>query len=404
LRIALVSAVKRTSTGELRSVQELAGRTVLEWQIDLALELGCERIICLCESSFDELIAQQRRVEREGFAFHAARTHLQLADLVRPNDAVFVQLDGLLAGGEGAEQVREAGKTQGNVIFAIAESHALTANSPDDFERIDRDRHWAGIAFLPGDCVNNLKEMPGDSDAISALLRLGLQARVGCKEIAPEFIDHDQWFLASDTDALGRRSVALMNASLPKPAWSGPGVAFATSIVRFSPSSWLGIAPETSAGMALAAMAVGLGLAGFGLSAVALVVGSLATFGASLCITASSMKSGLASSSKRPRILHFFVASIWILATILLVIANREAANWSIQAAIPVLVMGLAWLAGGGENSRLQAFWRDLPVHFAIFSGAAYFNHLQEALLLFSLLALAQLMLHALPQKAKVES
>ena len=97
MRIALVSAIERTSDNELRAEQELAGRSVLEWQVDLALKLGCERVICLCTApASDLIISQHRRVESAGASFHALRNHLQLTNLVRDEDQLFIQLDGLI--------------------------------------------------------------------------------------------------------------------------------------------------------------------------------------------------------------------------------------------------------------------------------------------------------------------
>ncbi|MEO1219965.1 MAG: hypothetical protein AAFY42_01270 [Pseudomonadota bacterium] len=404
MRIALLSTVKRTSQGQLRCLQELAGRSVLAWQIDLALELGCERIICLSNASFDELLAEQRRVEDDGLTFHSVRTHLQLADLVRPDDSLFVQLDGLLVSGDGAQRVRDIEASSKHAVLAISHSHALASRFPDDFERIDRERHWAGIAILPGECAAELKNMPGDSDAVSLLLRLGLQARVPCEEVAAENLDHDQWLLACDEEALDRRASAFMNASLPKPEWAGPGVALATSIVRLSPSNWLGLGAETSALFAIVSALIGMGLAIYGMAAAGLALASLAAFGAGVCRASVALRKSLSSFSNIPTSLRFLEPILWILCVAMVVLAHTQAEHWPVQFAIPILAFGLARLAGRNVNSSFGAFWRDTPLLLAVLAGAAAFNLLQEVLLIIALGALAQLMLHARPQKAKAQN
>ena len=66
MRTALLAALKRTDTGELRAELMLAGRSVLAWQVALANDLACERIICLYDAPSEEVFALQREVEAAG--------------------------------------------------------------------------------------------------------------------------------------------------------------------------------------------------------------------------------------------------------------------------------------------------------------------------------------------------
>jgi len=393
LRIAFVSALKRTINSELRAEKELAGRSVLEWQIDLALELKCERIICLCESTFGTVITQQRRVEGEGFAFHTVRNHLQLTSLVRADDEIFVQLDGLVLGGAARASILRLNEKASKRVYTIAASHPLSVSYPNDFERIDRERHWAGIGLVPGDCALALKDMHADGDAMSLLLRLALQLQVHCESVRTAMLDNDQWLLADDSEALERRANALIMSNIPQASWSGPAAALAATVVRASAPFWLRSGGEIGAGLAVAGMTAAGVLAGFGYAVAALSLGAFAAFFANLSANSAILRTAVSAFAKVPvfsRLLSFATAG---LATAVLTLAHLEASNWPIQVGIPLLAIGLTRVAGADSLTHFGAFWRDLPTHLALYAVSAFFGVLQEALLLFSLGALLQLML-----------
>lgn len=396
MRIALVSATERTPEGELRAEQLLAGRSVLEWQIDLALALGCERIICLCQSqSSDFVIGEQRRVEGQGLSFHAVRNHLQMVSLIRADDQIFVQLGGLIVEQLGIIAALKSQENLDNVILALRSDHALSSTNPDDFQRIDMDRHWGGIAVLPGECALALKEMPEDGDAVSLLLRLGLQARVPCNNVPAAMLDNDRWILAGNREAMEQRGRALIAASLPLTTWIGPGVALAGSVVRLSANRWLSQGGEISAGIAIAGMLAATGLAAFGLGVAGLGVAAISAFAASLAKSAGSLRQGLAARSSLPGIILWLNIIIAVMATGVLIFASLGTTNWQVDIVLPVIAMGLAHITGQQAPVPWQEFWRDAPTHLVIFAICAAFGILQTALLVFLLGAVLQLMLRA---------
>jgi len=401
LRIGLVSATERTSNKGLRAEQQVAGRSVLEWQVDLALSLGCERIVCLCaEATSDVMIGQQQRVESNQRSFHAVRNHLQLASLVRAEDDLFIQLDGLIVDNEALIAASEAeGETQ-RCILELEAEHPLSTTYPDDFERIDRERHWGGIAILPGECVVALKEMPEDGDAISLLLRLGLQARVPCERVPAPLLENDRWFLANDAQALEQRGRALIEESLPHPHWSEPVAALATIAVRLSANRWLGSAGEITAGLAIAGMVVAAVLAGFGYGPVGIGFGAVSAFIANLANYAGVMRIGISAHSSMQMVFRALAPAIAALATVVLVVVSLQDDSWQVGVAIPLIAMGLAQIAGKEAPNIRSGFWRDTSTHLVIFATAAAFAVLQTALLVFSLGALLQLMLRAYRKSA----
>ncbi|MEP1422744.1 MAG: hypothetical protein ABJK59_13330 [Erythrobacter sp.] len=396
MRIALVSANERTRNGELRAAQELAGRSVLEWQVDLALKLSCERVICLCMTPASELIiAQQQRVEGAGASFHALRNHLQLTNLVRDEDQLFVQLDGLIIDQDALdEDLEPAGELQ-NTIFELSADHPLSTGYPSDFQRIDKETHWGGVAVLPGDSAVALKEMPDDADAVSVLLRVGLQSRVPRENVPVSLLENNQWILASDSESLELRGKALMEANLPHANWAGPGSAIATSIIRLTPGRWFGAGSEISAGLGIAGLVIAAGLAGIGYDAAAIALASMSAFAAALSNGSAKLRSGVSAQTGVKTSMGWMTPMHIALVCLVLVIANLKPDDWQVSVSIPLFAIGLSYLAGDEKRKGLRPFWRDTTLHLAFFAVCTAFGHLQTALLAFSLVALLQLLLRA---------
>ncbi|WP_152553429.1 hypothetical protein [Erythrobacter longus] len=401
MRIALLSATERASNGALRAEQKLAGRSVLEWQVDLALRLQCERIICLCTAPASELIiAQQRRVEGKGLSFHALRNHLQLTNLVRADDAIFVQLDGLIVDQDALDDDCGADAALQNCIFEISSDHPLSAAYPADFQRIDKDKHWGGVAVLPGECAAALKEMPEDADAVSLLLRIGLQARVVREDVPITLLENNQWVLASDAESLNLRGKALMEANLSQPSWAGPGAVIAAAIVRQTADRWLGAGSEIAAAAAVAGFLVAAILAGIGFAPAGIALASVGAFAASLADSSGRLRRGISLHAAQSALSNWIAPVTTMLSCAVLMIANWEAGAMLVSLSIPLLAIGLSYLAGSTGSKPSQAFWRDNALHLAIFAGAAFFGLLQNALLVFSLGALLQLLLRVRNKKA----
>jgi hypothetical protein len=85
---------------------------------------------------------------------------------------------------------------------------------PAGFERIDRDLAWAGAAIIPGSLVERLAELPHDSDAPAALLRIALQARVPERGLPPAVLADGSWLMveggvvSASVDGWRRRQLA----------------------------------------------------------------------------------------------------------------------------------------------------------------------------------------------------
>lgn len=397
---ALVSATKRTGSGALRAELVLAGRSVLARQIDLARALGCERIVCLCEVPGAEVIARQREVETAGLAFHAVRGHLQLPGLVRADDEVLVLLDGLVVEPVVGRELALAGNGLRQTIATLATAHPLSASHPGDFERIDRERHWAGLAVIGGRQVHDLADLPPDGEAVSLLVRLALQARIECREVPARHLENDRWLIATDDEAMGRLSDRMVDSGLPARVWTGPSQSLAAGLVRSLGPRRMARGAETGAVVAGVLLTLAIVLAGFGYSAAGLGIAALGLFAASVASVFARLRHHLAPTTASSPLGKALASNelgnlALLLATVAVMFALERRINPLNSLAIPVLAMGLGWLSGRACTGRAKAFWRDSPLHLAILAAASLFGMLEEGVILFALGALLHLMLNA---------
>ncbi len=399
MRTAFLAAVKRTTTGELRAELALGGRSVLAWQVDLVRALGCKRIICLCETPGGEVLAQQRRVEAAGGEFHAMRSNLQLVSLLRADDELVLLLDGLIADGEtikscAISQTAPEGPLRKS-IATIGADHPFAKAYPEDFERIDKDRHWGGFAVMRASQAQKLADMPPDSDAMSLLLRIALQARVECAELKADALDNGNWILATDNAALTRAETALIEASASTPSRAGPGQAVAALIARKTAPRGLENGSEISAIAAIVFALSGVALSGFGLVAWGIGIAAIGAFAATLSNGWGRLREALWSQGTSSRLSSALSLAIDVLATISLMLAiGIWDASPPLLALSPIAI-GLARVLGGKSEAPLATFWRDRTVQLAGFAVAAGFGILTELLALFALGAVLQLLLRA---------
>ena len=98
MRVALLSMLD--SAGEPgdghRAFISFAGKTIARRQIELALSLGCERVVCLADNLGPGLITLQHEVEGAGAKFHVISKPRALCGLVYASDELIVLDDGVL--------------------------------------------------------------------------------------------------------------------------------------------------------------------------------------------------------------------------------------------------------------------------------------------------------------------
>ncbi|MGN6496896.1 MAG: hypothetical protein ACTHK5_06080 [Tsuneonella sp.] len=223
MRIALISTIAAPHAGDAL-LRPLAGRSVAQRQVDLALALKCERIACLADAPSPQVVAMQHSAERAGAQFNALTNTRGLAGLVHAADEVLVLAPGVLPQ---AGLLSAALGDRPSVLVLPAEEAV-----PAGFERIDRDFAWAGVLLARGAAVERLNELPSDSDPISSMLRIALQSGTRVVALPGNTLADGKLMQAGSAEALTRAESAWLGASEALPGWRTPGLAIAARLAR----------------------------------------------------------------------------------------------------------------------------------------------------------------------------
>lgn len=252
--------------GLLRANLRIGGRSVARYQLELALALNCERVICLAAALSPELVQLQHLAEGSGARFHVISGPRALAGLVSAADEIVVLCDGLFASNP-AYALLEAG--QGVLVQPIESGLAA------GFERIDLNSAAAGAMRVPGRLVAQLAELPPDCDAIAALQRLALQAGVARKQL-PAIAEGQFWTLVrSDAEAHAIEPRWVRQRLGEMPGWTAPGRWLALQCVRRFGAALLDSGSGSLAVLAGSVILVAMGFGAGWFGQVALALGFL---------------------------------------------------------------------------------------------------------------------------------
>lgn len=398
MRVGLVSALRRTNEGTLRADLMLAGRSVLGWQVALLQAMGVERVLCLTDgTACTAILPIQHSVEAAGGTFHVLKGFAALPALVRAEGDLIILTDGLvpspavmrsLTGGEGALP---------RVVAAIPADHALANDHPEDFERIDAARHWAGVLAMRGAAVQQLADFPDDADAVSVLLRVALQAGtpvsdLGLRELAP-----DNWLLATSGENVALHQRALIADAAEGADWRAPITALAAQLVRTLAPRGLEQGGVVAAGAALALLLGGVVAAAFGPPAAGLALAGLGAFAARVSLDYSALAARLQREERPGRKPAVLVAAVDTFAALALWFVLAPWPEWQPLAVLGPLVIGLVRLAAGGGDKVLTILASDRASLLLLLAVPAGFGWLPEALACLALGLLAALLLRASP-------
>lgn len=186
LRAALLSLGPATGMSANRRV--VGGASILERQIDVALALGCRRILLATPEQDGLAIRAQRLAEAGGAQFRLVQRGRQLLGSLRQQDELVVLAEGLLPGDKPALELLRSGP----VVLTLPGAEGAAGG----FERLDRDQCWAGGLVLPGRLLERLEELGDDIDPASALLRAARAARIAQRAVPEEWLATGRWTLA----------------------------------------------------------------------------------------------------------------------------------------------------------------------------------------------------------------
>jgi hypothetical protein len=394
MRIGLIAALKHTETGALRAELPLAGRSVIAWQAALLEALGVERVLCLADRAGPEIIAVQHAIEADGAGFHALKGFAALPALVRAEDDLIILADGLVPDPALVLDLMSAeGGVVQRMVTAIPADHPLAVAHPEDFERIDAARHWAGVLAMRGAPVQQLADFPADADAISLLLRLALQAGTPCRDIAPRALAPETWLMADEAAAVMAHEQALIARAAPDGDWRAPFTTLAARLVRALAPRGLMQGGLIAGGIALALLLGAVMLAAFGPAAAALGLAGLAGFAAAVSRTYSALAGSLKRRQPEAQDGAALAAAVDGLAAFTLWFALAPWPEWQPLAALGPLTIGLAQLAARSGHSALATVASDRVSLLLILALAAFAGVLPEVAACLALGLLAALLL-----------
>lgn len=170
----------------------IAGKSVVDRQLDFARIAGCELILAYGAGAGNLAVALRHAAESAGLRYMQITNAHSLAGAIGPADSLLVMQPDLLPlsktaigllGGEAAILVLPAG-----------------AGCQAGFERIDLDRAWAGALIMPGDLLGRLVSLDEDVAPAAALLRIALQARLPEARLSDQAIDTGEWRLIANAE------------------------------------------------------------------------------------------------------------------------------------------------------------------------------------------------------------
>jgi len=179
-----------------RGFLRIAGASLAQHQLGLALALDCQRLICLARGPSAELIALQHHAEAAGMRFHIVAGPQQLSTLVTAADELIVISEGLFAEGADVAPLLEG---RSSVVLALPDDGAVA----EGFERLDINNAAAGLMRIPGALIERLHDLPPDVDAASALTRVALQAGAQMRQLPVDARATGTWkMVRSEGEAL----------------------------------------------------------------------------------------------------------------------------------------------------------------------------------------------------------
>lgn len=397
MRIGLIAALRHSEDGLLRAGLPLAGRSVIAWQAALLRALGVERVLCLAETPGGTVLDLQHRLEGEGVQFHALRGPAAIPALVRAEDDLVIIADGLvpdpavvraLTSGQGGEALQR-------MVATIPADHPLAAAHPEDFERVDAQRHWGGVLAMRGAPAQRLADFPGDADAVSLLLRLALQAGTPMREIAARELVPETWLLADSVAAVSQHESALIAAAAPPADWRAPGVALAAMAVRAAVPRGLDQGPVIAGASALVLLLMGVLAAAFGFAATGLALAGAGMFadGVSHGLAALAARLRREGGANGTRAGTMLSGACDLFAASVLWFCLSPFPGAQPLAALGPVAYGLSRLAARGGDDLLAAAASDRAMVLMILALAAAFGLLPFALCCLALGLCAALLL-----------
>ncbi len=376
MRTALISTLERTNEGIPLAFLEMGGRNIGHWQVDMARRLGCTTIVCLGGRPSKQLDALAQYAEQAGAQFHLISANLQLVSHVTADQEIVVIADGVIIDRAVAPKALESGRG----VLAVPAERGLAIG----LERIDASHAWAGVLVARGQIVNQLADLPPDSDVIALMLRLSLQARTPLINLGNDVLADRSVMLALDETVVAERETSLLSSARSRNSWWLPSRALAQVLVRLLGPEWLGRGPLAFGFLAIAMLCSATGLSLFGWQFFGLLLLGLSTVLWSIRLELNDLSERIFGTSLNykffPHWKHLFDFSI-IISLIGEMSINLTFSEYT----TPILLVGILRLSEITLHGRLRKIAEDRFVWCLILGSGAALNILDEAMLIFSI-------------------
>lgn len=366
----------------------IAGRSILHHQIELVLAAGCERVICIAER-------QPAGYEQLRQVCAQAGAHLRLLHRPQELSALVSASDRLLVIARNVLVEQGLTPTAGDGRFAISTLPADPAVAMG-FERIDATRAWAGVMLVPANLVEELHQLPGDIDPVSALLRIALMAGTPMAELPVSSLSRQAISLPRDAVEVRRIESERISRLAEPVGFSAPARAVVERLaVRAAPrllATSYGITGLAGAVGAMFLLALLIGQAGSsGLALIAAAIG----FAGLMAMTILRRVGRGAGYRRRPDRLDFTTGVLGDLVLIgVLATGVSDRALTSTAWFAPLMLLGLLRLA----HDRLPQCYATTASDRVLLAGALLAAHFVGALaltvMLLSLVILASLFVY----------
>jgi hypothetical protein len=375
---------------------------VLDWQIALARELGCERIILLGRRPDTGTLSSERARILKGCELHMLHGFKRLPAMLHSDDELLIVADGVVGNQDLIAELlsrqtdygrQEAGMALRKLVLCLPSDVPQARAFPDDFERIDAERCWAGVLLMQAGPVQRLADFPPDSNPVSLLLRLALQAGIPCHTLSSDESAGQRWVFAHDDAAIAEREQALISQPAGEIFWSAPLALLADQIVRQTGARGLrqGEPWSSFAGLAALFAAILLALLQSVFAAVALC--AAASFAFALAHRFARMKQWVYRTP--PNILFSRLRDPGgdVLIGLIGIVALGVPAGIGPLSALAPLAIGTVRLAAASAPPIASAFWRDRTGQLVLLAVAAGLDVFPHAIAALALGALAQALL-----------
>jgi hypothetical protein len=174
---ALIGAYQQDETGSLRALLPLSGRTLLEYQARCAAAAGAVPIVIIVEEIPAALNQALDRLAKERIPVIAVLDAGDAANRFGAGEMALLIGDGIVPPPDLLARVTEQ---QEPVIVTVPDD-----SDHQEFERIDAESRWAGIALVNAQALGATAAMLGEWDLQSTLLRRMLQSGARLEPIEP---------------------------------------------------------------------------------------------------------------------------------------------------------------------------------------------------------------------------